>query len=108
MSTPMPISQVTVGELISGASLIYTIISGLIGIILFLIWRAALELKDNIRELFTIHRTCRDEMRKEFPSNLEFNYFKQEVETLKEDRKEKWKEYFAHYHNENGKVELPR
>ncbi|MFA5025667.1 MAG: hypothetical protein WC503_04130 [Candidatus Shapirobacteria bacterium] len=102
---PAP-SAMPSSDLISGAAFVYSIISGLIGIILFLIWRAAIELKNDVRDLFTLHRTCKDELKKDFVSINEFKHLENKVEEISEDRKEKWKAYFAHRHSPTGRVEI--
>lgn len=103
MATPpnMPSS-----DLISGAALVYSIISGLIGIILFLIWRAAIDLKSDVKDLFTLHRTCKDDLKKDFVLIGDFNHLEEKVKEIGEDRKEKWRAYFAHKHNKVGQIEM--
>lgn len=105
MATPPSIPS---SDLISGAALVYSIISGLIGIILFLIWRAAIELKNDVKDLFSLHRTCRDELKKDFVLLGDFNHLEEKVKDISEDRKEKWRAYFAHRHQEKtGQLEFP-
>jgi len=103
MPTP---STIPPSDIISGAAFIYSIISGLIGIILFLIWRAAIELKNDVKDLFTLHRTCRDELKKDFVLINDFRHLENKVEEINEDRKEKWRAYFAHRHSQSGRVEI--
>lgn len=97
---------VPTSELISWVALVYSVISGLVGIILFLIWRAAIELKNDVKDLFNLHRICKDDLKKEFVLLREFKYLNEKVKEISQDRKEKWRKYFAHRHTEKtGPIE---
>lgn len=105
-AAPAPPS-VTPGDFISGASLIYSVVSGLITILLFLMWQTIREIKTDIKELFGLHRTCRDDLKKDFVQFGEFNNLREEVKEVKEDRKDKWRAFFAHRHNPpGGRIEI--
>lgn len=107
MATPIPSQEIVFSN---NASIIYSIVSGLVGVILFLIWRRMEELtkdtKTGIADLYSLHRTCKDEMKRDFVSHAELGFLKEQVGEVKEDRRAKWKAFFAHKHSQSGRVEI--
>lgn len=107
MATPAPAQDFIIS---SNPSIIYSLISGLVAVIMFLLWRKIDELsrdtKTGISDLYGLHRSCRDDLRREFVSLDKHEILKDKVEEISDDRKEKWKAFFAHKHNQSGRVEI--